>query len=65
MVTASKSGLVAVIAVLSVAFATAAGTARLSYRSVSPSSCPTNCVTDGYNVAWDAGGIVTIVQKNI
>ncbi len=56
MVAGSKSAFGVVIGLLAVAFATAAGTGRLDFNSVSPSSCPTNCVSLGYNVAWDERG---------
>ena len=56
MASASKRVLSAATVLLSVAFAQAAGSARLGYSSVSPSTCPENCAMDGYNAAWDAGG---------
>ena len=46
------------VTVLPAAMAGTAGSATIEFQGVEPASpsCPTTCVSEGYNVAWDATG---------
>jgi hypothetical protein len=46
------------VTVLPASMVATPGSATIAFESVTPASpsCPTTCVTEGYNVAWDATG---------